>query len=93
MQNPKAQAVHDLICDMLRGPHIRQMSGADLAVYVYKAGASLHNLPFALTGEQSLSEAQLREINELDPVADLNDWGPLASRLAQAFCFDLPPLK
>ena len=85
MQNAKAQAVHDLICDMLRGPHIRKMAGADLAIYTYKAGVALHNLPFVLVGEQPLTIEQLREVNELDPSATSGAWGPWASSLGAAF--------
>lgn len=61
------------------------MAGADLPVYTYKAGVALHNLPFALTGEQPLTVAQLRDVNELDPDARQVAWGPWATSLAAAF--------
>lgn len=91
MQNIKAKAVHDLICGMLRGPHIRTMAGGDLPHYLYKAGVALHNLPFAITGEQPLSEGQLRDINELDPNSSGGGWGPWAAELAAAFGYPLSP--
>lgn len=90
MYDAKSSAVHDLICHMLRGPHIRNIPGADLPAYTYKAGVALHNLPFVLTGEQPLREAQLHEVNELDPNAVSGEWGPWASNLAAAFGVALP---
>lgn len=85
MQNTKAAALHDLICNMLRGSHIRKMACADLSIYTYKAGVALHNLPFALTGEQALTVEQLKEVNELDPNVTASEWGPWATNLAAAF--------
>jgi len=32
MQNAKAEALHDLICNMLRGPHLKGMGEHDKAV-------------------------------------------------------------
>ena len=93
MQNSKAQAVHDLVCNMLRGPHIRKIAGVDLTAYTYKAGVALHNLPFVLTGEQALTEAQLHDVNELDPDAISDAWGPWATNLATAFGVALPAKK
>ena len=93
MQNAKATAVHDLVCNMLRGPHIRKMAGADLPAYTYKAGVALHNLPFVLTGDQPLTVAQLHDVNELDPSAASGVWGPWASELAATFGLALPSLK
>lgn len=92
MSNAKAKAIHDLICKMLRGPHIRNIAGADLPAYTYKAGLALHNLPFVLAGEQPLTVAHLRDINALDPdlAAASGNWGPWASELAEAFGLELP---
>ncbi|WP_341744695.1 hypothetical protein [Azonexus hydrophilus] len=90
MQNAKSQAVHDLICNMLRGLHIRKMAGADLARYTYKAGVALHNLPFVLTGDQALTEGHLLDVNELDPHATSGAWGPWTSSLSAAFGLALP---
>ena len=76
MQNIKAKAVHDLICEMLRGPHIRTMAGGDLPGYLYKAGVALHNLPFAITGEQPLIEGHFCKIGfQPGPVLALDELG------------------
>lgn len=85
----RAEAVHDLICNMLRGPHIRKMSAEDLAAYVYKAGVALHNLPFMIidpnVSYRPMDHCLLQEINALDPDALPGQWGQWAQELAGGF--------
>jgi hypothetical protein len=90
-QQARAVAIQELICDMLRGPHVLRISGADLPTYIYKAGVALHNLPITAASGEILNEYQLQQINDLDPSAEAGKWGAWARRLAEAFGQSLPP--
>lgn len=89
-QNTKAQAVHDLVCDMLRGHHVQFMPEEELRAYTYNAGVALHNLPGCIARDNSLSIYQLEEINRLDPSTRGDGWGDWARRLAAGFGQSLP---
>ena len=94
MDTRKAQAVHDLICAMLRGQHLRQIAGADLAHYTNKAGLALHNLPMWIIQENApLDIPQLQDIDELDPDGGNGQWGPWVSKLCGDIGQPLPPYQ
>ncbi|AOV18715.1 hypothetical protein BJI67_15840 (plasmid) [Acidihalobacter aeolianus] len=82
--------MENLICDMLRGQHIRSMSADDTKRYIYLAGAALHTLPFSERGRVEITEEQFRQIDALDPNAPLGRWGPWVEDLAKGFDLDLP---
>jgi len=81
----KAKGLHDLICDMLRGVHVNNMSRAALAEFTYKAGAALHNTPLNLVNDEKLSTRQLIDINKLDPSGANNKWGDWVKQITIAF--------
>ena len=87
----RADSLHNLICDMLRGPHVASMSGAQLARFTYLAGVALHNLPHAMLSSGGLAPCQLEDVNALDPSAEDGSWGRWATELADGFGIALPP--
>ncbi|CAH7426784.1 hypothetical protein VCHA53O466_50469 [Vibrio chagasii] len=60
-------AMHDLICDTLRGEHVRTMTSDELKIYTYKLGCALHNVPHYLRETGTIPEIVKAELNELDP--------------------------
>jgi hypothetical protein len=72
----KADALHNLICNMLRGIDTNSMESDLLRKYLYDAGVALHNLPYATIGISMPSEEMLEDINMLDPDAKDGEWGP-----------------
>ncbi len=89
-ENRQAAAIEHLICEMLRGPHVRDMGHRELADYAYQVGVVLHNTPHLLTGA-ALNLEQLRDIDRLDPNGGKQShWGPWATDFASAFDLPMP---
>jgi len=89
LNNPKARALHDLLCEMLRGPHIHALDVDTLASYIQQAGIALHNLPFFVDGSLDIQPLDLEAINKLDPGAEAG-WGPWVSAFAATTGIELP---
>lgn len=87
----RAEAVHDLICEMLRGPHIRLLDKIASHHYLIGAGIALHNLPRYAVGDHVLSTHDLLAINDLDPQGAANVWGPWVKEFCAKTGHAAPP--
>lgn len=89
-ETKQGRALHDLICAMLRGPHIRRVAGADLAIFVNRAGIALHNIPLSFANNEPIRESQLKAINEIDPDGGNETWGPWVTMFCSTIGQPLP---
>lgn len=86
----KAQALHDLICRVLRGGHVNNLDGSALKGYIYSAGVALHNLPLAIAQNADITVFEFQQINRLDPSAKDGEWGDWCKIIAAEFQQELP---
>lgn len=80
--NNHDKALHDLICDSLRGQHTRGFSLNEMHKYNYSLGLALHNIPNYLSTNNALPLTAYVEINKLDPTGDIGKWGEWCKRFS-----------
>ncbi|QFT57089.1 hypothetical protein [Microbulbifer sp. THAF38] len=89
----KAKALHNLICSVLRGPHIRDLTLDELQSFTYKVGRALHNIPFYLAKGEEVEESILIEIDQLDPSSTKEDWGHWVKIFCAEFSQAIPAIE
>ncbi len=89
------EAIHDLICSTLRGPHIRSMDLEGLRSYVLNLGAVLHTIPSVIDEAGEIPLSSLLELNQLDPTGSEHSWGEWCVQLCETLNQNYPqtPVK
>lgn len=86
----KAEGLEYLICEMLRGEHVRHIKESELAEFVHRAGIAIHNIPMNIVANTQLTREQFNDINDLDPSGSNDKWGHWTEELAVSFGQTLP---
>lgn len=86
----KSHALHNLICQMLRGGQINNLDSDAIKTYIYNAGVALHNLPLSIANGSDITIYEFNQVNQLDPTATPGEWGDWCKMIASDFQQQLP---